>query len=218
MTMTIERDLGRFRQKLNGALSGGLKKTWGERIARAAGKNGRKDFVSIPMPQLEIPHFRHGRNGSGGVAQGEGEVGTPIGRGQGKPADGNGNSGGSDDPGEHIREVDIPLADLPEILRTALQLPNIELKGKGGIAERHHRYNTIQPVGPESLRHFRRTYRQGLLRGIASGTYDYDHPRVDIIKDDKRYRGRTTITVPEVNAVAIYMLDVSGSVSKEQKE
>ena len=82
MTMTIERDLGRFRQKLNGALSGGLKKTWGERIARAAGKNGRKDFVSIPMPQLEIPHFRHGRNGSGGVAQGEGEVGTPIGRGK----------------------------------------------------------------------------------------------------------------------------------------
>jgi len=36
---------------------------------------------SGPLPQLDVPHFRYGQNGRGGVGQGDGEVGQPIARG-----------------------------------------------------------------------------------------------------------------------------------------
>ena len=35
------------------------------------GKKG-KDLVSIPLPQIEIPQFRYGKKGSGGVGPGRG--------------------------------------------------------------------------------------------------------------------------------------------------
>ena len=43
------------------------------------GKTGG-EFVSIPLPQIEIPEFRYGTKNRGGVGQGPGDVGTPIGR------------------------------------------------------------------------------------------------------------------------------------------
>ena len=51
------------------------------------GKKG-KDLVSIPLPQIDIPQFRYGNKGSGGVGQGDGEAGQPLapGQGDGEPA------------------------------------------------------------------------------------------------------------------------------------
>ena len=43
------------------------------------GKTGG-ELVSIPLPQIQIPEFRYGTKNSGGVGQGPGDVGTPIGR------------------------------------------------------------------------------------------------------------------------------------------
>ena len=67
MTMKIERDLSRFKQIVRGKIRQNLRKyvTHGEMI----GRKGR-DLVSIPVPQLDVPHFRYGKNGSGGVGQG----------------------------------------------------------------------------------------------------------------------------------------------------
>ena len=75
MTRSIDRDLGRFKQILRGKVRENLRKyiTHGEMI----GRTGR-ELVSIPVPAIDIPHFRHGQKGSGGVAQGEGDVGQPI--------------------------------------------------------------------------------------------------------------------------------------------
>ena len=38
------------------------------------------------------------------------------------------------------------------------------------------RYTGIRTTGPESLRHFKRTYKQALRRQIASGTYNPEQP------------------------------------------
>jgi uncharacterized sporulation protein YeaH/YhbH (DUF444 family) len=73
-------------------------------------------------------------------------------------------------------------------------------------------------VGPESLRHFRRTYKAALLRQIASGTYNPENPIVVPMREDRRYRSWKTVSVPQSNAVIIYMMDVSGSMGDEQKE
>ncbi len=72
-----------------------------------------------------MPHFRYGKNGSGGVGQGEGEDGTPIGQGENE----NGAGQAGSDPGAHVLEVDVTLEELAAILGDELELPRIEPKG-----------------------------------------------------------------------------------------
>ena len=73
-------------------------------------------------------------------------------------------------------------------------------------------------AGPESLRHFRRTFREAFKRQIAMGTYDPARPMVVPVRDDKRFRSWNTAIEPVANAVIPYMMDVSGSMGDEQKE
>ena len=176
-------------------------------------KGGR--LVSIPLPQLDVPHFRFGDQNSGGVGQGEGEVGQPISRGDPKEG-GKGQAG--NDAGRHILEVDVSLDELAAMLGEELALPRIEPKGKATIETEKSRYTGIHRAGPESLRHFKRTYKQALRRHIASQTYDPADPKIVPIREDKRYRSWKTVNQPETNAAIIYMMDVSGSMADEQKE
>ncbi len=212
MAMKIERDQRRFKQIVGGKIRENLRRyiTHGEMI----GRKGR-DLVSIPVPNLDIPHFRFGKNGNGGVGQGDGEEGETVGQG-GDPQDGQGPAGSEPGAG-HLLEVDVSLEELARILGDELELPRIEPKGTANIVQKKTRYNSIRRTGSESLRHFRRTYMQALKRQIAAGTYQPDNPMVVPVKEDKRYRSWTTIEEPEVNAVAIYMMDVSGSMTDDQK-
>ena len=59
---------------------------------------------------------------------------------------------------------------------------------------------------------------EALRRQISSNTYRGDRPLIVPIREDKRYRSWNTIEQPEANAVVIYMMDVSGSMTDEQKE
>ena len=67
MGQKIERDLQRFRKIVRGKVKSDLSKyiSRGEMI----GKKGN-DLVSIPLPQIDIPQFRYGSKGSGGVGVG----------------------------------------------------------------------------------------------------------------------------------------------------
>jgi hypothetical protein len=202
----------RFKQIVRGKVRRNLRKyiTHGEMI----GRTGR-EMVSIPVPNIETPRFKHGQRGSGGVGQGEGETGQPIGRGQ-QEGDGQGQAG--DQPGSHIREVEISLDELAEMLGDELELPNIEPKGKNAISSKKDRYTTIRPTGPNSLRHFKRTYKRALLRQIALNDYNPERPIIIPTRDDERYRSWKTVNEPEANAAIIYMMDVSGSMTDDQKE
>lgn len=212
MVMKIERDHSRFREIVRGKIRENLKKyvTHGEMI----GRKGR-DLVSIPIPQLDVPHFRYGKNGSGGVGQGEGEEGSPVAQGDGEQG-GSGQAG--NEPGGHVLEVEVSLEELAQILGDELQLPRIEPKGKANLVQEKSRYTSIRRSGPESLRHFKRTYMEALRRQISTNTYNAERPLVVPIREDKRYRSWTTVPHPEANAVAIYMMDVSGSMTDEQKQ
>jgi hypothetical protein len=212
MVMKIERDQRRFRQIVRGRIRKNLRKyvTHGEMI----GRKGR-DLVSIPIPQLDVPRFRFGDNGAGGVGQGDGEEGQPIGKG-GDPQSGTGQAGS--DPGDgHLMEVDISLDELAKIMGEELELPRIEPKGQASIVQEKSKYNTVRQTGPESLRHFKRTYLKALKRQISTGEYSPDRPRIIPFKEDKQYRSWTTVDHPQVNAAVIYMMDVSGSMTDEQK-
>jgi uncharacterized sporulation protein YeaH/YhbH (DUF444 family) len=206
MIKKIDQDYRRFRQIVRGKIRKDLRKyiSQGEFV----GKQG-KYLVSI-----HIPHFRFGENEGGGVGQGEGDVGTPIG--QGEEGEGAGKAGES--PGQHILEVEISLEELAKILGEELELPNIKPKGRSTILAPHFRYNAISRVGPESLRHFKRTYREALKRQMAMGLYDPDNPVIVPVREDRRYRSWRMKEVPQNSAVIIYMMDVSGSMGDEQKE
>ena len=213
MVMKIERDQRRFRQIVRGRIRKHLRKyvTHGEMI----GRKGR-DLVSIPVPHLDVPRFRFGDNGAGGVGQGDGEDGQPIGKG-GDPQQGQGQAGS--DPGAgHLLEVDISLDELAEILGEELELPRIEPKGQAAIVQEKAKYNSIRQTGPESMRHFKRTYLKALRRQITTGVYRPDNPRIIPFREDRQYRSWTTVQHPQVNAAVIYMMDVSGSMTDEQKD
>src|SRR5438046_3265568 len=134
------------------------------------GKKG-KDYVSIPLPQIELPQFKYGQKGSGGVGQGEGDPGQPL---TAPKGDGDGKAG--DQPGGHILEVELTLEELAEILGEELALPRIEPRGKKNIVTEKDKYKTIRSVGPESLKHFKRTYKRALKRQISAGQYNPDDP------------------------------------------
>src|SRR5262249_51190777 len=150
----------------------------------------------------------------GGVGQGEGEVGDSVG---GEEEEGSAGQAGKD-PGEHILEVEITLDELADILGEELELPSIENKGKSRIISAKDRYTGVRRVGPESLRHFKRTYKEALKRTIAGGVYDPLMPLVVPQREDRRYRSWKEDFEPVANAVIIYMMDVSGSMGDEQKE
>jgi sporulation protein YhbH len=211
MSQKIDLDQRRFRQIIRGKIKENLRKyiSHGEIVARKG-----KDVVSIPLPQVEIPRFRYGDQQQGGVGQGDGEVGDVLGEGEAEP--GTGKAG--DRPGDHMLEVEVTLDELAEILGEELELPNIEPKGRERIVSWKDRYTGIRSTGPESLRHFRRTYKAALKRQITTGTYDPKNPIIVPIREDRRYRSWKTEPVPECNAVIIYMMDVSGSMGDEQKE
>jgi len=213
MSRAIDRDLNRFKDIVRGKVRQQLRKyiTHGEML----GRQGR-NVVSIPVPNIEIPHFRHGQKGSGGVGQGDGDVGQPIGKGQDE--DGSVGEAGDQPGGEHFREVEVSLTELAEMLGQELELPRIEPKGKSTISSEKDKYNSISRNGPESLRHLKRTYKQALKRLIAAGLYDPDNPIIIPERDDRLYRSWSTTVQPQTNAAIIYLMDVSGSMTDEQKE
>ena len=213
MTRSIDRDLSRFNKIVKGKVRQNLRKyvNHGEML----GRKGR-EIVSIPVPNIEIPHFQHGKKGSGGVGQGEGDLGQPIGGSGNDPGDGAGQAG--DQPGQHIREVEISLEELADMLAEELQLPNIQPKGKDSLKSAKDRYSSIRPTGPDALRHVKRTYKRALKRQIAQNEYNPNNPVVIPTRDDERFRSWKTITQPQTNAAIIYMMDVSGSMTDDQKE
>ncbi len=204
MVNKIEQDHSRFRQIVKGKIRKDLRKfiAKGELIGREG-----KRVVSIPVHDIDIPTFRYGDNNAG-VGMGEGEEGQPVG-GKGK---------GGEDDGRHILEVNVGLDELADILAEELKLPRIEPKGHHNLTTIKDKYTGVRPVGPASLRHFKRTYRAALKRQLALGIYDPENPVIIPIKDDLRFRTWSEVKKPQSNAVIVYMMDVSGSMGEEQKQ
>jgi uncharacterized sporulation protein YeaH/YhbH (DUF444 family) len=210
--LRIKGDHARFKEIVRGRIKENLRKyvQKGELIGRKG-----KDLVSIPLPSIDIPHFRFGPKQQGGVGQGDGDVGTVLGPGA-VEQEGHGKAGQGE--GQHALEMEVSLDELAQLLGEELALPRIQPKGDKQLDSAKVRYSGVHTTGPESLRHFRRTYKQALRRQIASGTYDPKRPVIVPTREDRRYRTWRTVSQPHASAVVLYMMDVSGSMGDEQKE
>lgn len=210
MAPKIEQDLARFKKIVRGRIKKELRKFVTD--SELIGKRG-KDIITIPIKQIEIPRFVYSDEQQGGVGQGDGEKGDKVGAGEGEGASRAGNM-----PGEHFLEVEITFDELAEILGEELELPRIQPKGNHDISSKRYKYTSIALAGPESLKHFKRTYKQALRRQILSGDYDPEKPLIVPCREDRRYRMWKEDPKPESKAVIIWMMDVSGSMGAEQKE
>lgn len=208
--MAIREDQSRFRDIIRGKIKENFKKyvTHGEMIGKR-----ENDFVKIPIPSIDIPRFKYGPKQGGGVGQGQGQPGDPV---DGEPQDGSGEAGNN--PGQHQLEAELSIEELADILGEELELPRIEPKGRPRQDALKNKYSGIAPVGPEGLRHFKSSYKNALKRYISSGVYKPEEPMIVPIRGDMRYRSFKQKTVPQAQAVVIYMMDVSGSMGEEQKE
>lgn len=211
----IKQDHSRFRDIVRGKVRDNLKKyiSNGELMGKQGGK-----AVKIPIPQIDLPRFRFSTQDGGGVGQGEGQPGDSLGSNQGQPGEEPGQGEAGQNDGEKSLEVEVNIEELAEILGEALELPKIEPKGGASIVSERDKYTSIRSVGPDSLKHFKRTYKQALKRTISLGQFNPSSPLILPIKDDMRYRSWSTSSVPQSNAVVIYMMDVSGSMGEAQKE
>ena len=207
----IKRDHARFRKVVKGKVRDNLRKyvSSGEMPVPKGDGSYR-----IPMPHIETPRFKFGERQQGGLGQGEGKPGDPIDEKEGQPGEGEAGEG----EGKKDLDVELTLEELASILGEELELPNIEPKGKKTIQTTVDRYNSIGMVGPDSLKHFKRSYREALKRHVTMGNYDPENPIIVPTRPDFRYRSFSSKVEFENSAVVIYMMDVSGSMGDEQKE
>jgi len=212
MALKIKQDHGRFQNIVRGKIKQNLKKyiSKGELL----GKQGR-DTIAIPVPSIDLPHFVYDPRDVGGTGAGDGDVGQSLDPGNIQP--GHGHEAGSG-AGDHSLEVDVTIEELAQMLGEALELPRIEPRGKKTVEAARTRYTGLQKVGPQGLRHFKKTFKHALRRQLVTGNYNPENPIVVPTRDDQRYRSWKIKNEPETHAVIMYMMDVSGSMGDEQKE
>lgn len=200
--------------------------------------------VAIPVESIEIPklHFSPvpsdaevNENGDDqndgdsssigpdiGVGEGDGNPGTDLGPAHpDKDGDGEGGEEGDKEAGtgrgSDIIEIEVPAEDFYELFKEVLELPNIKPKGEKQIKTESWKYTDIRPTGPDSLLHKKRTHKQALKRTIAEGGYDPMRPKIIPLRQDKRFRVPQLVTKPQNNALVVYMMDVSASMSRDER-
>ena len=222
MYTKMDSDYNRFKKIVKGWLRKELKNfiVSGDITTRLpthkSGLGGSKT-ITVPLPRIELPQFEYGspteQNGGSGVGQGGGEVGEAV---PATPADEGQQAG--EISSQHGYEDEVSLDTLAQMLGEELALPRIENKREGALQQKRRRFSGVVNQGPESLHHFRCTYRAALKRSLAAGEYDLHNPVIVPIKDDRRYRSHDTVAAPQGSAAIIYMMDVSGSMGEMQKE
>ncbi len=84
-------------------------------------------------------------------------------------------------------------------------LPRIRTAGKEEtVVTEKDKYSSIRNVGPESLRHFKRTYKEGTQAAESpAGTYNPDRPIIIPVREDKQYRSWKEVPKPEAVACVV---------------
>lgn len=212
MPRRVEEDHKEFRDIVSGRIRKALKKfIKSGQIVRRRGKNGK---ISITIPKIDIPHIVYG-NSDEGVGRGQGKDGDVIGQ---DPKPGKGKKAGQEESEGIV--INLDLEEVLKFMQDELKLPNLKKKPNETYEETKIKYNNISLIGPESLRHNRRTLMQTLKRQAAEGTLNELHEvpglkdPVRILKpinEDKRYRQFNEIKIPSSNALIIFARDGSGS-------
>lgn len=182
-------------------------------------------YFPIRVPRLDIPYIQHD-SGNNGVGRGEGDNNTVIQKGKPKPGKGKGGEAG-DDHDENGITIEIELEEVFLAMEQELGLPPMKPKPSDVLEQEEIRYTSISKVGPESLRHTRRTMLQALKRQSAMGEmkkkrllpgFNVPITTISPIKEDKRYRQYKVVKKPSSNACIFFARDGSFSMDETRCE
>ena len=208
MSLNITGDQRRFREKIKQLRREGLEKYFSQETITLPQLGGKT--ISIPIENLELPRFIFGNDDENGVGQGQGEEGDVI------PGeyilDGQKRGHGSGRGNHSVAEL--TLEEAAEILAEELELPNLLEKYGGEVSRTYaNKYSALQPAGPKSLRHKKKTFMRALKRSIVSEQYDPNDPQIIFQPRDERFRASLPQPKPVTKAAMIWLLDYSGSMN-----
>lgn len=176
-----------------------------------------KDYIEVDIPVIDLPRFRLGDAGDGGVGTGEGEKGDKVK--DGPPQTGGEPGEAGDQPGEHEMSVGVPLDMYIDILGEELSLPKLEPKANEKIVNPKLKYNKIAKVGNPSLIHKKRTLKNVIKRAIASSEYDPDDiSNLYPVPEDREYKTWSFKDQPDVNAAVFFLQDISASMGPDKRD
>ncbi|WDL95681.1 YeaH/YhbH family protein [Alicyclobacillus sp. ALC3] len=171
--------------------------------------NGRRT-IRVPVQQLDEPHFRYDYGKQQHVGQGAGSNGQTIGR--AAPGTGVTGNAAGDEPGGQALEAEVTLDEVEEALFADLRLPNLKDKPQPNpVVADSIDFTDIRSKGIRANIDRKRTFMEALRRSQST------HKAFHITEDDLRFKTWQDTVIPDVGAVVMAMMDVSGSMGMAEK-
>ena len=211
-------DRRRHREKIDKAIREGIHNIVAEESI--IGKDGKKK-IKIPVKGIKEYRFVYGKNSGSKVGAGTGKnvkrgdrfANQNTGR---EPGDGEAGDG----EGEEFYEVEITLDELSEYLFHDLELPDLVKKSikkleSQKIKRKGYRNNGIRPRLDKKETVKRKIRRKKMVeRNDSTRDENDDFP---FNERDLKYRYFKNSTAYSSNAVIFFIMDISGSMSKNKK-
>lgn len=211
-------DRGRHRKKIEHAIKEGIHNIVAEESI--IGKDGKKKF-RIPVRGIKEYKFVYGENGTKKVGSAHGK---DVERGQVIGEKEEGQAGKPDKPGdqagEEFYEVELTLEQLADYLFKDLELPNFEKKKNANIVSKKIKRKGYRPQGIRPRLDKKKTVIQKLKRKNKAkrmGKLDEDGDEFSFNEKDLRYRHYKVHEKKTSNAVIVFLMDISGSMTKKKK-
>lgn len=223
-------DRARHKEKIDKAIREGIADVIAEESI--IGQDGKKK-IKIPVRGIKEYQFVYGDNESNqrvGSAPGKNlQRGQKIGKQKSQQKSKSGKKA-SNEPGVEYYEVEITLDELAAYLFDNLELPDLEKKQMQKICsektKRHgYRNDGIRPRLDKKQTMRRRIRRKKLAQKLAKNREEFgtknedsaDEERFPFHEDDLRYKHIKMAKREVSNAVILFIMDVSGSMSKTKK-
>jgi|TARA_R110002074_G_scaffold65698_3_gene155974 sporulation protein YhbH len=213
------RDRKRHKQKIERAIKDGIHDIVAEESI--IGKDGKKK-IKIPVRGLKEYRFLYGDNSKNqkvGSAPGKDiHRGQKIGKGS-KEKPGQGDKAGNQ-PGEEYYEVEITLEELSKYLFDDLELPDLEKKALTKVFTQKNKRKGYRPQGITPRLDKKKSIIQKIKRAKATrreNEEEEEATEISLHEKDLVYRHFKPANKLSSNAVIFFIMDVSGSMSKEKK-
>tara|TARA_B100001094_G_C18186806_1_gene804337 strand:- start:1895 stop:3067 length:1173 start_codon:yes stop_codon:yes gene_type:complete len=186
------------------------------------GKDGKKK-IKIPVKGIKEYRFVYGDNENKknvGSAHGKDiQRGQRVGQ-KGSNSSGQPNKAGNE-KGEEFYEVEITLEELAAYLFDEFKLPNMQKKKFKSISSKSFKRHGYRNEGIRPRLDKKETIKKKIKRkkkAIKNNTFDpKNDERFGFHHDDLRYRFIKEKKKPTSNAAIFFIMDVSGSMTKEKK-
>lgn len=204
-------DSERHRQKVRDAIKENLQDlVSNESIITSDGQK----TVKVPVPTIDLPHFRFDPNSGERVGEGEGNSaqGDVVIPGQGNDGVRKGKKAGNQ-PGVDYYEAEVSIDELAAVLFADLGLPNLQPKKQQDTEAEAIVFNDIRKKGVMGNLDKRRTIYENLKRNAMRRKPGFHN----VTDEDLRFKTWQPTVKKDTNAVIFAMRDVSGSMGEFEK-